>query len=50
MNVEIRTEAAQFPGKDNINGIFLSVRWKEECKNWSIPIVPLYGSYTREYT
>jgi hypothetical protein len=26
MNVEIGTEAAQFPGKEYINGIFLAVR------------------------
>jgi hypothetical protein len=25
MNVEIRTEAAQFPGKEYINGIFVAV-------------------------
>ncbi len=28
MNVEIGTEAAQFPEKEYINGIFLAVRWK----------------------
>ncbi len=27
MNVEIGTEAAQFPEKEYINGIFLAVRW-----------------------
>jgi hypothetical protein len=27
MNVEIGTEAAQFPEKDKINGIFVAVRW-----------------------
>ncbi len=26
MNVEIRTEAAQFPEKEDINGIFLAVQ------------------------
>ncbi len=26
MNVEIRTEAAQFPEKDYINGIFVAMR------------------------
>ncbi len=26
MNVEIRTESAQFPEKENINGIFVAVR------------------------
>ncbi len=32
MNVEIRTEAAQFPEKEYINGIFLAVRKKLFCK------------------
>jgi hypothetical protein len=27
MNVEIGTEAVQFPEKEYINGIFLAVRW-----------------------
>jgi hypothetical protein len=30
MNVEIRTEAAQFPEKEYINGIFLAVWGKED--------------------
>jgi hypothetical protein len=28
MNVEIRIEAVQFPGKEYINGIFLAVPWR----------------------
>ena len=27
MNVEIRTEASQFPEKDYINGIFVAVKY-----------------------
>jgi hypothetical protein len=27
MNMEIRTEAMQFPEKEKINGIFLAVQW-----------------------
>ncbi len=32
MNVEIRTEAAQFPEKEYINGIFVAVRKIHFCK------------------
>ncbi len=28
MNVEIGTEAVQFPEKEYLNGIFLAVRWR----------------------
>jgi hypothetical protein len=31
MNVEIGTEAAQFPEKEYINGILLAVRHKIKC-------------------
>jgi hypothetical protein len=31
MNVEIRTEAAQFPGKELVNGIFVAVPPSCEC-------------------
>jgi hypothetical protein len=27
MNVEFATEAAQFPEKEHINGIFVAVKW-----------------------
>jgi hypothetical protein len=31
MNVEIGTEAAQFPEKEYINGIFVAVQYKFNC-------------------
>jgi hypothetical protein len=32
MNVDIGAEAAQFPEKENINGIFVAVQlWRDEC-------------------
>ncbi len=31
MNVEIRTEAAQFPEKEYMNGIFLAVHKNMHC-------------------
>jgi hypothetical protein len=42
MNVEIRTEAVQFPEKENINGIFLAV-----CGQW--PSYPLSEEYRVGY-
>jgi hypothetical protein len=32
MNVEIGTEAAQFPGKEYINGIFVAVQKEERLR------------------
>jgi hypothetical protein len=36
MNVEIGTEAAQFPEKEYINGIFVGVRLAEKKSNTSV--------------
>jgi hypothetical protein len=35
MNVEIGTEAAQFPGKEYINGIFLAVQQQPYIRSTS---------------
>ena len=35
MNVEIGTEAAQFPEKEYINGIFVAVQLFKETGSWN---------------
>jgi hypothetical protein len=42
MNVEIRTEAAQFPEKEYINGIFLAV-WSLDLNIITLGL-PIYSS------
>jgi hypothetical protein len=42
MNVEIRTEAAQFPEKEYINGIFLAV-WSLDLNRITLGL-PIYSS------
>jgi hypothetical protein len=41
MNVEIVTEAAQFPEKEFINGIFVAVRLYIKKGNWPEALYPL---------
>jgi hypothetical protein len=36
MNVEIGTEAAQFPEKEHINGIFVAVCGYADCREWTM--------------
>jgi hypothetical protein len=42
MNVEIGTEAAQFPEKEYINGIFVAVQYGQ-CAGNNLIFVPLYA-------
>ncbi len=43
MNGEIGTEAAQFPEKERINGIFVAVR--ADCGNVQTVLLGAIGSY-----
>jgi hypothetical protein len=40
MNVEIETEAAQFPEKEYISGILLAVRAVQKCSNVGLAVIP----------
>jgi hypothetical protein len=41
MNVEIGTDAAQFPEKEYINGIFLAVQFQKDSR-----LTPLLAEFT----
>jgi hypothetical protein len=46
MNVEIGTEAAQFPEKEYINGIFVAVWSKKSPENFEL-LLKIQGDYKK---